>query len=136
MKFANPCKEFLGVLRNNPGMTKTKIEHPDLQEIAAIRVRWKRTAGATGETFARWRLRLKQKCSTNYAKSLMTTGADGPIRASVILANRSGVNAGGRFSLRMMFRHVVTELAIARAAGTMPQRIVLRSRKSDQALPR
>ena len=29
----------------------------------------------------------------------MTTGADGPIRVSVILANRSGVNAGGRLSL-------------------------------------
>jgi len=29
----------------------------------------------------------------------MATGADGPIRASVILANRSGVNAGERFSL-------------------------------------
>ena len=42
-------------------MTKTKIEHPDLQEIAAMRVRWKeeRAAGATRETFARWRLRVR-----------------------------------------------------------------------------
>jgi hypothetical protein len=42
----------------------------------------------------------EQKCSTNYAKSLTMTGADGPIRVSVILANRSGVNAGERFSHR------------------------------------
>jgi len=29
----------------------------------------------------------------NYAKSLMTIGADGPIRASAISASRSGVSA-------------------------------------------
>src|SRR4029077_4253732 len=75
-------------------MTKTKIERPDLLEIAAMRARWKeeRAAGATGETFARWRVRM-QKCSTNSAKSLMTNGADAPIRASAISASRSGVNA-------------------------------------------
>jgi hypothetical protein len=41
MKLASPCKEFLGVARNNPAMTKTKT-HPDLLEIAAMRARWKR----------------------------------------------------------------------------------------------
>ena len=42
-------------------MTKTKTERPDLLEIAAMRVRWKeeRAAGATGETFARWRVRVR-----------------------------------------------------------------------------
>ena len=42
-------------------MTKTKIERPDLLEIAAMRARWKeeRAAGATGETFARWRFRVR-----------------------------------------------------------------------------
>ena len=61
LKFANICKEFLGVAHNNPGMTKTKIEHPDLLEIAAMRARWKeeRAAGATVETFARWRVRVR-----------------------------------------------------------------------------
>jgi hypothetical protein len=36
-------------------MPKTKIERPDLLEIAVMRARWKeeRAAGATGETFAR-----------------------------------------------------------------------------------
>src|ERR1700733_9951375 len=58
----NPCKEFLGVARNNLIMTKTKT-HPDLLEIAAMRARWKeeRAAGATSETFARWRLRVRAK---------------------------------------------------------------------------
>jgi hypothetical protein len=42
-------------------MMKTKIERPDLLEIAAMRARWKeeRAAGATGETFARWRIRMR-----------------------------------------------------------------------------
>jgi hypothetical protein len=42
-------------------MTKTKTERPDLLEIAAMRARWKeeRAAGATGETFARWRVRVR-----------------------------------------------------------------------------
>ena len=38
-------------------------------------------------------LGLKQKCSTNFAKSLMTIGADGRIRASAISVSRSGVSA-------------------------------------------
>jgi hypothetical protein len=42
-------------------------------------------------------LGLEQKCSTNCAKSLMAIGADGPIRASVILASRSGASARGLF---------------------------------------
>jgi hypothetical protein len=52
MKFASPSRESLGVAHENPEMTKTKIEHPDLPEIAAMRARWKeeRAAGATGET--------------------------------------------------------------------------------------
>jgi hypothetical protein len=42
-------------------MTNTKIERPDSLEIAAMRARWKeeRAAGATGETFARWRFRVR-----------------------------------------------------------------------------
>jgi hypothetical protein len=52
---------FLGIARNSLGMTKAKIEHRDLLEIAAMRARWKeeRAAGATGETFARWRVRVR-----------------------------------------------------------------------------
>jgi hypothetical protein len=44
-------------------MTNTKIERPDVLEIAAMRARWKeeRAAGATGETFARWRKRIRVK---------------------------------------------------------------------------
>ena len=72
MKFANPCKEFLAVPANNPGMTKTKIEHPDLLEIAAMRVRWEedRAAGATGETFARWRFRVRAEVLDELRKAL------------------------------------------------------------------
>src|SRR6476620_11156737 len=68
----NPCKEFLGVARNNPGMLKTKIEHPDLLEIAAMRARWReeRAAGATGETFARWRLRVRAEVLDELRKVL------------------------------------------------------------------
>ena len=53
------------VFRGRPpildAMTKTKIERPDVLEIAAMRARWKeeRAAGATGETFARWRKRIR-----------------------------------------------------------------------------
>jgi hypothetical protein len=72
MKFANPCKEFLGVSRDNPGMTKIKIEHPDLLEIAAMRARWKeeRAAGATVETFARWRIRVRAEVLDELRKVL------------------------------------------------------------------
>jgi len=67
----NPCKEFLGVARNNLIMTKTKT-HPDLLEIAAMRARWKeeRAAGATSETFARWRLRVRAKVLDELRKVL------------------------------------------------------------------
>jgi hypothetical protein len=42
-------------------MTNTKIERPDVLEIAVMRARWKedRAAGATGETFACWRRRIR-----------------------------------------------------------------------------
>jgi hypothetical protein len=42
-------------------MTNTKVERPDVLEIAAMRARWKeeRAAGATGETFVRWRKRIR-----------------------------------------------------------------------------
>jgi len=65
------CKEFLGVARNNLIMTKTKT-HPDLLEIAAMRARWKeeRAAGATSETFARWRLRVRAKVLDELRKVL------------------------------------------------------------------
>ena len=71
MKLASPCKEFLGVARNNPAMTKTKT-HPDLLEIAAMRARWKeeRAAGATSETFARWRLRVRAEALDELRKVL------------------------------------------------------------------
>jgi hypothetical protein len=67
----NPRKEFLGLARNNLIMTKTKI-HPDLLEIAAMRARWKeeRAAGATSETFARWRLRVRAKVLDELRKVL------------------------------------------------------------------
>jgi hypothetical protein len=66
----NPCKKFLGVARNNLIMTKTKT-YPDLLEIAAMRARWKeeRAAGATGETFARWRLRVRAKVDHRFANA-------------------------------------------------------------------
>jgi hypothetical protein len=40
---------------------KTKADRPDTIEIAVMRARWKeeRAAGATGETFASWRRRIK-----------------------------------------------------------------------------
>ena len=76
-------------------MTKTKIERSDLREIAAMRARWKeeRAAGPQAKLLPAGVSGLKQKCSTNSAKSLMTIGADGPIRASAISASRSGVSA-------------------------------------------
>jgi hypothetical protein len=48
-----------------------------------------------------------------YAKFSMTTGASGPIRASVILANRSGVNAGERFDLRISKESIFSKAAQA-----------------------
>ena len=71
MQGVHPCKEFLGVARNNLIMTKTKT-HPDLLEIAAMRARWKeeRAAGATSETFARWRLRVRAKVLDELRKVL------------------------------------------------------------------
>src|SRR5580693_4262163 len=67
----NPCKEFKGDGRNNLIMTKPKT-HPDLLEIAAMRARWKeeRAAGATSETFARWRLRVRAKVLDELRKVL------------------------------------------------------------------
>ena len=66
------CKKLLETYRNNPGMTKTKIEHPDLLEIAAMRVRWKeeRAAGATGKTFARWRFKVRAEVLNELRKVL------------------------------------------------------------------
>jgi hypothetical protein len=53
-------------------MTKTKTERPDLREIAAMRARWKeeRAAGATGETFARWRVRVRAEVLDELRKVL------------------------------------------------------------------
>jgi|ERR1700733_12009666 hypothetical protein len=41
--------------------TKTKADWPDTLEIAVMRARWKeeRAAGATSETFASWRRRIR-----------------------------------------------------------------------------
>jgi hypothetical protein len=66
-------------------MTKAKIERSDLLEVAAMRARWKeeRAAGATGETFTRWRVRIEAE----------VLGADGPIRGSAISVSRNGVSA-------------------------------------------
>jgi len=38
----------------------------------------------------------------NYAKSLTMTGADGPIRVSVILGNRSGVSTAGGLAIDLV----------------------------------
>ena len=67
------ASSFCRVARNNARMTKTKIEHPDLLEIAAMRARWKeeRAAGATGETFARWRVRIKAEVLDELRKVLV-----------------------------------------------------------------
>jgi hypothetical protein len=73
MRFAKIfARSLLGVVHNNLGMTKTKIERPDLLEIAAMRARWKeeRAAGATAETFARWRLRVKAEVLDELRKVL------------------------------------------------------------------
>jgi hypothetical protein len=53
-------------------MTKTKIERPDVLEIAAMRARWKeeRAAGDTGETFSRWRKRVKTEVIDELRKVL------------------------------------------------------------------
>ena len=105
-----------------------------------MRVRWKeeRRQGATGETFRSLARGLKQRCSTSYAKPSWTTGADGPIRVSVILANRSGVPPAGRFSLedvptwlsaliaatfiRRAIRKLAAYAAEGQAAGDTPPR--------------
>jgi hypothetical protein len=46
---------------NDMTKTKTKTDRPDVLEIAMMRARWKeeRAAGATGETFASWRKRIR-----------------------------------------------------------------------------
>jgi hypothetical protein len=48
------------------------IQRPDLLEIAAMRTRWKeeRAAGATGETFARWRVRVRAEVLDELRKVL------------------------------------------------------------------
>ena len=53
-------------------MTKTKYERPDLLEISAMRARWKeeRAVGATGETFARWRARIRAEVLDELRKVL------------------------------------------------------------------
>jgi hypothetical protein len=53
-------------------MTKTKIARSDALEIAVMRARWKedRSAGATGETFARWRKRIKTEVINELRKVL------------------------------------------------------------------
>jgi hypothetical protein len=53
-------------------MTKTKNERPDLLEISAMRARWKeeRAVGATGETFARWRARIRAEVLDELRKVL------------------------------------------------------------------
>jgi hypothetical protein len=65
-------RSFLGIASNSPVMTKAKIEHPDLLEIAAMRARWKeeRAAGATGETFALWRVRVRAEVLDELRKML------------------------------------------------------------------
>jgi hypothetical protein len=53
-------------------MTKTKNERPDSLEISAMRARWKeeRAVGATGETFARWRARVRAEVLDELRKVL------------------------------------------------------------------
>jgi hypothetical protein len=64
--------DHLGKFSGNRLMTKTKIERPDVLEIAAMRARWKeeRAAGDTGETFARWRNRVKTEVIDELRKVL------------------------------------------------------------------
>jgi hypothetical protein len=50
----------------------------------------------------------------------MATGAGGPIRVSVILANRSGVNAGERFDLRISNESIFSKAAQAVAEQINP----------------
>ena len=76
MKFANLSRrtdnEFLGVVRNTQDHDENKNRTPDLLEIAAMRARWKeeRAAGATGETFARWRVRVRAEVLDELRKVL------------------------------------------------------------------
>ena len=93
-------------------MTKSKTERSDLLEIAAMRARWKeeRAAGATGETFARWRVRVRAEVLDELRKVLDGIGADGPIRANAISASRRGASAVARCShgkglARLMANH-------------------------------
>ena len=53
-------------------MTRTNIERSDLLEIAVMRARWKeeRAAGATDETFARRRVRIKAEVLDELRKVL------------------------------------------------------------------
>jgi len=76
-------------------MTRTNIERSDLLEIAVMRARWKENARPEPQTklLPAGASGLKQKCWTNSARSLVTIGANGPIRASAISVNRSGVSA-------------------------------------------
>src|ERR1700753_1669492 len=91
----NPCKEFLGVARNNLIMMKTK-KHPDLLEIAAMRARWKeeRAAGAAGETFARWRLRVRAKVLYELRKVLDGRRWPDPRKRDVGKPERRGAKQG------------------------------------------
>jgi hypothetical protein len=52
----------------------------------------------------------------------MATGADGLIPVSVILANRSGVNAGERFDLRISKESAFSKAAQAVAEQINPSR--------------
>jgi hypothetical protein len=65
-------KDHLRECSGNRLMTKTKIERPDVLEIAAMRARWKedRAAGDTGETFAQWRKRVKTEVIDELRKAL------------------------------------------------------------------
>src|SRR5689334_10497053 len=74
------------------------IQRPDLLEIAAMRARWKeeRAAGATGETFARWRVRVKAEVVDDCEKSLMGIGGDGQTHESAFLVSRSDASAAAR----------------------------------------
>ena len=65
-------------------------------------------------------LGLERKRSTNYAKSSMATGADGPIRANAILANRNGANAGERFDLGIFKESIFSKAAQAMAEQINP----------------
>jgi hypothetical protein len=50
----------------------------------------------------------------------MATGADGPIRANAILANRNGANAGERFDLEIFKESIFSKAAQAMAEQINP----------------